>query len=99
MLDQIWVIAYQSSCLQYNAILISYYLLSVTVRFTQEIYTVSEAVASQNLALYVCVFASTVERNFSVTLYPVSGTAAGRDVLHVMMIISSMILKFIFDLF
>lgn len=58
------------------------------MRFAQEIYTVGEAVASPNLALYACVFAS---RGFSVTLDPVSGTATGKDILHVMMIISSMI--------
>lgn len=63
----------QSSC----TILISLRLFSVTVRFAQETYTVSEAVGSQNLALYVCVIASTVERNFSVTLFPISGTALG----------------------
>ena len=65
--------------------------VSVTVRFAQEIYTVSEAVGSQNLALYVCVTASTVERSFSVTLQLTSGTAVGNYVVNVMITINAVI--------
>jgi len=51
----------------------------VTVRFAQAVYVISEAAPSQNLALSVCVIASTNERSFSVTLSPLPGTADGKN--------------------
>ena len=40
-------------------------------------YNVSESVESENLALYVCLVADNIERPFTATLTPVSGTAIG----------------------
>ena len=62
---------------QYYAIFL-HTMLSVTVRFAQEVYVISEAASSQNLALSVCVIASITERSFSVTLSPLPGTADGK---------------------
>ena len=40
-------------------------------------YSVSEAVESEDLALYVCLTADNIDRPFTVTLSPISGTAIG----------------------
>ena len=40
-------------------------------------YSVIESVDSEDLALYVCLTADSVDRPFSVTLSPLSGTATG----------------------
>ena len=45
--------------------------------FEQEVYSVSETVGSENLALYVCLTADNIDRPFTATLTPVSGTATG----------------------
>ena len=50
---------------------------AVSVEFDRQMYTASEAVASQNLAVFVCLTANTTERNFTLTLLPDSRTALG----------------------
>ena len=49
----------------------------VELGFEKEMYSVSESVGSEDLALYVCLTADNVDRPFTVTLTPVPGTAAG----------------------
>ena len=53
---------------------------AVSLEFDQQMYTVSEAVASQNLAVFVCLIANTTERNVTLTLLPDSGTALGEHI-------------------
>ena len=50
---------------------------SVELSFEQNVYRVSEEVGSEDLALYTCLTADTVDRPFTVTITPVSGTATG----------------------
>ena len=50
---------------------------TVELSFEQEVYSVSETVDSENLALYVCLTANNIDRPFTATLTPVSGTATG----------------------
>ena len=77
-LEEIRAITEQPNCPQCYNVLFHPILYPVTVRFAKETYTVSEAVGSQNLALFVCVYASTAEKTFTVNLLPTSGTAVGK---------------------
>ena len=52
-------------------------MVAVGVQFEENIYIVSEGVASQHLALFVCLITNSTELDFSVTLTPVSMTALG----------------------
>ena len=47
------------------------------LRFEKDVYSVSESVDSEDLALYVCLTADNIDRPFTVTLSPISGTAIG----------------------
>ena len=49
----------------------------VELDFEKPMYSVIESVDSEDLALYVCLRADSVDRPFSVTLSPLSGTATG----------------------
>ena len=50
---------------------------SVDLKFEQNVYSVREDVGSDDLALYVCLTADIVDRPFTATITPVSGTATG----------------------
>ena len=54
--------------------------ICIAVAFTQSvyIYTVSESVGSQGLALTICITVNTTKRSFNVSLTPVSGSAEGK---------------------
>ena len=49
----------------------------VDLKFEQNVYRVSEDVGSEDLALYACLTADNVDRPFTATITPVSGTATG----------------------
>ena len=53
--------------------------ISVELGFEQNVYRVSEDVGSEDLALYACLTADNVDRPFTATITPVSGTATGID--------------------
>ena len=52
--------------------------IRIAVAFTQSVYTVSESVGSQGLALTICITVNTTKRSFNVYLTPVSGSAEGK---------------------